>query len=88
MIIEMVNEVKFLTSNYFSSFDFHYRFPVQINPDLIQARLKNNYYRSLDSVKHDIMVMLSNAENYYTDVQMLGKIRRLSDFFRRKLERI
>ncbi|KAL1339465.1 hypothetical protein AAHE18_U039100 [Arachis hypogaea] len=71
--------------------DFSSRYTVQFHPELIQARLKNDYYRSVDSVKHDITVMLMNAEDYFkyhNNVQMLGKIKRLQDYFRKKLERI
>ncbi|XP_061338407.1 uncharacterized protein LOC133285221 isoform X2 [Gastrolobium bilobum] len=68
--------------------DFSNRFPVPLYPELIQSRLKNDYYRCLEGVKHDIMVMLSNAEEYFTlNVQLL-KIRRISEWFRRRLERI
>ena len=67
------------------------RFPVSLYPELIQLRLKNDYYRSVEGVKHDIMVMLSNAEEFFTimkNAQLLGKIKRMSEWFRRKLERI
>ncbi|KAK7278183.1 hypothetical protein RJT34_23208 [Clitoria ternatea] len=71
--------------------EFSNRFPVPFYPELIQLRLKNDYYRSVEGVKHDIMVMLSNAEDYFNitkNVQLLGKVRRISEWFRRKLERI
>ncbi|MED6118897.1 hypothetical protein PIB30_007060, partial [Stylosanthes scabra] len=71
--------------------DFLSRYTVQFHPELIQARLRNDYYRSVESVKHDITVMLTNAEDYFKyhkNVQMLGKIKRLQDYFRKKLERI
>ncbi|KAK6941080.1 Bromodomain [Dillenia turbinata] len=44
--------------------DFSNRFPVPLSPDIIKARLENNYYRSLEAAKHDITVMLSNAQSY------------------------
>ncbi|XP_058770312.1 uncharacterized protein LOC131643955 isoform X2 [Vicia villosa] len=71
--------------------DFSNRFPVQFYPELIQLRLKNNYYRSVESVKHDITVMLSNAQDYFTitkNDKLQGKVKRISEWFRRKLERI
>ncbi|KAF5455370.1 hypothetical protein F2P56_024959 [Juglans regia] len=67
--------------------DFSNRFPVPLYPELICSRLKNEYYRSLEAVKHDIMVMLSNAESYFSHPE-LGKMRRLSDWFKRKLSRL
>ncbi|WVY96861.1 hypothetical protein V8G54_029012 [Vigna mungo] len=66
-------------------------FPVPLYPELIQSRLENDYYRTVEGVKHDIMVMLSNAEDFFRitkNVQVLGKIRRISDWFRKKLERV
>lgn len=71
--------------------DLYYRFPAPFYPELIQSRLKNDYYRSVEGVNHDIMIMLSNAEEYFKitkNVQLVGKIRRISEWFRRKLERI
>lgn len=73
------------------SLDLYYRFPAPFYPELIQSRLKNDYYRSVEGVKHDIMVMLSNAEEYFKitkNAQLVSKIRRISEWFRRKLERI
>lgn len=71
--------------------EFSNRFPAPFYPELIQARLKNDYYRTVEGVKHDIMVMFSNAEDYFriaNNNQQPNKIRRISDWFRRKLERI
>ncbi|KAK4282559.1 hypothetical protein QN277_013920 [Acacia crassicarpa] len=69
--------------------DFLNRFPVPLYPQLILSRLKNDYYRSVEAVKHDIMVMLTNAENFFTkNPSLLSRIKRISDWFRRKLERI
>lgn len=62
------------------------RFPVPLSLDVIQSRLENNYYRSLEAMKHDISVMLSNAEAYFErKAELLSKIRRLSDWFNRTL---
>lgn len=73
------------------SLDLCYRFPVQFYPELIRLRLKNDYYRSVESVKHDIVVMLSNAQDYFTitkNDKLQGKVKRISEWLRRKLERI
>ncbi|XP_073135794.1 uncharacterized protein [Henckelia pumila] len=60
------------------------RFPVPLTLELIQSRLENNYYRSLEAMKHDIAVMLSNAENYFVkNAELTLKMKRLSDWFRR-----
>lgn len=59
-----------------------YRFPVPLSLEVIQARLENKYYRSLEALKHDISVMLSNAKSYFgKNVDMLGKIEHLSDYW-------
>ncbi|CAK8572720.1 unnamed protein product [Lathyrus sativus] len=71
--------------------DYSNRFPVPFCPELIQLRLKNDYYRSVQSVKHDITVMLSNAQDYFTvtkNDKLQGKVKRISEWLRRKLERI
>ncbi|KAK7392242.1 hypothetical protein VNO78_20674 [Psophocarpus tetragonolobus] len=71
--------------------EFANRFPVPFYPELIQSRLKNDYYRGVEGFKHDITVMLSNAEDFFAftkNGQLLGKIRRMSEWFIRKLERI
>ncbi|XP_062143501.1 uncharacterized protein LOC133851186 isoform X2 [Alnus glutinosa] len=67
--------------------EFSNRFPVPLYPELICSRLRNEYYRSLESVKHDIGVMISNAELYFSHPE-LGKMRRLSDRYTRKLSRL
>lgn len=62
--------------------DKYFRFPVPLSTEVIQCRLENNYYRSEEAVRHDIAVMLSNAESYFgknSDLSM--KIRRLSEWF-------
>lgn len=74
-----------------SSLDLCYRFPAPFYPELIKSRLKNDYYRNVEGVKHDIMVMLSNAEDFFTITKnghLLGKIKRISEWFRRKLGRL
>lgn len=54
--------------------------------EVIQSRLENNYYRSLDAVKHDINIMLSNAESFFgKNAELSRKIERLSDWFAKKL---
>lgn len=62
------------------------RFPVPLSLETIRARLENNYYRSLEGMKHDIEVVLSNAESYCgINVELTTKVRRLSEWFRRTL---
>lgn len=62
------------------------RFPVPLSPEIVKLRLENNYYRSLESVKHDIMVMLTNGLSYFAKQKEISlKIKRLSDWFNRKL---
>ncbi|XP_058077259.1 uncharacterized protein LOC131225699 isoform X2 [Magnolia sinica] len=66
--------------------DFLNRFPVPLSLEVIKRRLENNYYRSLESFKHDVMVMLSNVQSYFGKNAELGiKIRRLSDWVTRTL---
>ncbi|KAK0608266.1 hypothetical protein LWI29_028087 [Acer saccharum] len=66
--------------------NFTNRFSVPISIDVIQSRLENNYYRSLEAVKHDISIMLSNAESYFSkNSDISAKLRRLSDWFTRTL---
>lgn len=62
------------------------RFPYPISLEVIISRLENNYYRTLEAVKHDISMLLSNAESYFgRNADMSTKIDRLSDWFRRTL---
>ncbi|XP_047947098.1 bromodomain and WD repeat-containing protein 1 isoform X1 [Salvia hispanica] len=62
------------------------RFPVPLSLEVIESRLENNYYRSLDALKHDFEVMLSNAEAYSgKNVELSSKLRRLSDWFHKIL---
>uniref|UniRef100_A0A2P2M735 Uncharacterized protein MANES_01G227500 n=1 Tax=Rhizophora mucronata TaxID=61149 RepID=A0A2P2M735_RHIMU len=66
--------------------DFLNRFPVPLYPEVIRSRLENNYYRTLDAVEHDISVMMENAQSYFVrNAELSNKMRRLSDWFTRKL---
>uniref|UniRef100_A0A7N0UHD5 Bromo domain-containing protein n=1 Tax=Kalanchoe fedtschenkoi TaxID=63787 RepID=A0A7N0UHD5_KALFE len=65
---------------------FRNRFPVPLSLELIHARLENNYYRSLEALRHDIKIALANAETYFErNIEVAPKIRRLSEWFRRTL---
>ncbi|XXG46868.1 hypothetical protein AAC387_Pa02g1599 [Persea americana] len=60
--------------------DFLNRFAVPLSPEVIKRRLEKNYYRSLEAVKHDTMVMLLNAKSYFgKNAELASKIQRLSD---------
>ncbi|KAL8100403.1 uncharacterized protein LOC141684645 [Apium graveolens] len=62
------------------------RFPVPLSLEVIQLRLENNYYRSVEAVKHDIAVVLANAESYFgKNVDLLAKMKRLSEWFTKAL---
>ncbi|KAG5105328.1 hypothetical protein JHK82_042298 [Glycine max] len=62
------------------------RFPVPISIELIQSRLENNYYRSLEALKHDVSILLSNATTFLEkDAALSAKIKRLSEWFTRTL---
>ncbi|KAH1147138.1 hypothetical protein AAZX31_15G136000 [Glycine max] len=62
------------------------RFPVPISIELIQSRLENNYYRSLEALKHDVSILLSNATTFLEkDAALSAKIKRLSEWFTRAL---
>ncbi|KAJ3669562.1 hypothetical protein LUZ60_011512 [Juncus effusus] len=64
--------------------EFINRFPVQFSVEVIKRRLENNYYRTIESVKHDASVMLSNAESYFgRNAGMAAKMRRLGDWIER-----
>ncbi|KAI5579538.1 hypothetical protein BDE02_08G095300 [Populus trichocarpa] len=61
-------------------------FAVPLSLEVIQARLENNYYRSLEALKHDFEVMLLNAESYFAkQAELLTKMKRLSNWFTRTL---
>uniref|UniRef100_A0A0E0NU09 Uncharacterized protein n=1 Tax=Oryza rufipogon TaxID=4529 RepID=A0A0E0NU09_ORYRU len=61
--------------------DFINRFPVQFSIEVIRIRLENNYYRTLEAIRHDATVMLANAQSYFSkSTDMTKKIRRLSDW--------
>ncbi|KAI3819205.1 hypothetical protein L1987_13030 [Smallanthus sonchifolius] len=69
--------------------EFINRFPVPLTLEIIELRIKNFYYRSFEAMKHDIMVMLSNAHTYFRkQADMLPKIRRLSERIERELDKI
>ncbi|KAL9225130.1 hypothetical protein vseg_001088 [Gypsophila vaccaria] len=69
--------------------NFLNRFPVPLSLDVIQSRLENNYYRSLEAVQHDINVMLSNAESFFAkNAELSKKIARMSDWFTRLLSKL
>ncbi|XP_042509734.1 PH-interacting protein-like isoform X2 [Macadamia integrifolia] len=66
--------------------DYLNRFPVPLSLKVVQQRLLNNYYRSLEAVRHDVTVMLSNAQSYFAkNTELSTKMRRLSDWFSRQL---
>ncbi|XP_050372608.1 uncharacterized protein LOC126790430 [Argentina anserina] len=53
---------------------------VPVSLDLIQSRLENDYYRSLEALKHDFKVMLLNAQAYVeSHVESSGKTKRTAD---------
>ncbi|AEC10837.1 putative transcription factor WD40-like family [Arabidopsis thaliana] len=69
--------------------DFCNRFPVPLYPELIHERLENQYYRSIESFKHDVDAMLSNAELYFVrSAHMLSKIKRLRDKLTKTLRKL
>ncbi|KAH9617969.1 hypothetical protein KSS87_003832 [Heliosperma pusillum] len=77
-------------SNFLNRSDDHSlkmcRFPVPMSLDVIQLRLENNYYRSFEALQHDVNVVLSNAESYFSkNAEISKKITRLSDWFSRNL---
>lgn len=65
---------------------FTNRFPVPLSIELIQSRLENSYYRSLDALKHDVSILLTNANSFFEkDLVMTTKIKHLSEWFTRTL---
>lgn len=65
------------------------RFPVPLSLEVIELRLENNYYRSLDALEHDFEVMLLNAESYLgKNVELSTKLRRLSEWFQKHLSNL
>ncbi|GJR91141.1 PH-interacting protein [Tanacetum coccineum] len=74
------------STTFVNKYSFSYPFPVPLTLDVIQSRLENNYYRRFAAMKHDVEVLLQNAEAYFgrnKDFSM--KMRRLSDWFTRTL---
>uniref|UniRef100_A0A1J3G7K5 Bromodomain and WD repeat-containing protein 1 n=1 Tax=Noccaea caerulescens TaxID=107243 RepID=A0A1J3G7K5_NOCCA len=62
------------------------RFPVPLSLEVIRSRLENNYYRSVESLRHDVAVMLSNAETFFgRNKSVAAKISHLSNWFDRTL---
>ncbi|KAG7533562.1 WD40 repeat [Arabidopsis thaliana x Arabidopsis arenosa] len=62
------------------------RFPVPLSLDVIRSRLENNYYRSVEALRHDVAVMLSNAETFFgRNKSVAAKISNLSNWFDRTL---
>ncbi|XP_027187963.1 uncharacterized protein [Cicer arietinum] len=65
---------------------FTNRFPVPLSIELIQSRLENNYYRSLEALEHDVSILLSNTTSFFEkDAEMTAKIKRLAEWFARTL---
>ncbi|XP_042432587.1 bromodomain and WD repeat-containing protein 1-like isoform X2 [Zingiber officinale] len=64
--------------------NFLNRFPVPLSLEVIKRRLENNYYRTVDAVKHDSDVMISNAETHFIkSAEMKSKIKRLKESIKR-----
>ncbi|CAN7025408.1 hypothetical protein BRARA_F02933 [Brassica rapa] len=61
-------------------------FPVPLSLEVIRSRLENNYYRSVEALRHDVAVMLSNAETFFgRNKSVAAKISHLSKWFDRTL---
>ncbi|XP_062215850.1 uncharacterized protein LOC133916256 isoform X3 [Phragmites australis] len=61
--------------------DFVNRFPVQFSIEVIKTRLDNNYYRTLEAVRHDATVVTANAQSYFSkSTEMTKKIRKLAEW--------
>lgn len=70
----------------FCSMDSLCRFPVPLSLEVIRSRLENNYYRSVEALRHDVAVMLSNAETFFgRNKSVAAKISNLSNWFDRML---
>lgn len=68
---------------------FFCRFRATLSPDLIELRLENKYYRSVEAVKHDMRVMLLNAQTYFEKNAEVGaKMKRLSEWFTKTLSKL
>lgn len=67
--------------------NFTNRFPVPLSLEVIQSRLENNYYRSLDAFKHDFQVMIANAQTHFSkNAELSAKVRNLSEWFKQRLQ--
>ncbi|KAI3968727.1 hypothetical protein MKX01_028877 [Papaver californicum] len=66
--------------------DYLNRFPVPLSLEVIQLRLGNDYYRSVDAVANDFQVMLSNVQAYFAkSCDMKKKVDRLSEWFNKTM---
>ncbi|CAM8973292.1 unnamed protein product [Rhodiola kirilowii] len=69
--------------------DYRNRFPAPLYPELIKLRLKNNYYRRLEAVKHDVDVMMSNAQSYFgRSGEQPAKMKRLAEMFSKAFSKL
>ncbi|XP_048336119.2 uncharacterized protein LOC107406056 isoform X1 [Ziziphus jujuba] len=80
-VIQQMNEVV-------EKDDFCNRFQVHLYPELIKARLEKDYYRNVEAAKHDIMVMLDNAQSYFLRKELATKLAHLHNWFTKKLNRL
>lgn len=64
------------------------RFEVHLIPELIKSRLNKDYYRRLEAVKHDIVVMLNCAQSYFKKGTLAAKLAYLRSWFTKKLSRL
>ncbi|KAL0376369.1 UNVERIFIED_CONTAM: PH-interacting protein [Sesamum calycinum] len=83
-----VNKLKQVAqkTNFINRHVFAYQVLRVSNFLFIQSRLENNYYRSLEAMRHDVEVMLSNAESYFgKNAELSTKMKRLSEWFRKTL---
>ncbi|KAL8232778.1 hypothetical protein R6Q57_002556 [Mikania cordata] len=69
--------------------DFINRFPVPLTLEIIELRINNFYYRSIEAMKHDIKVMLTNSGAYFVKhAEMTMKVKRLSELFEKELSKL
>ncbi|XP_050237494.1 uncharacterized protein LOC126687133 isoform X2 [Mercurialis annua] len=69
--------------------EFFNRYPVPLCPEIIRSRVENNYYRTVEAVKHDVNVMMNNARSYFArNREVLHKMKKLSDWYCKKLSKI
>ncbi|KAG6531361.1 hypothetical protein ZIOFF_005167 [Zingiber officinale] len=78
------SEIKFLEQFYNPHCLVVRRYPVPLSLEVIKRRLENNYYRTVDAVKHDSDVMISNADTHFIkSAEMKSKIKRLKESIKR-----